>query len=166
MSKDKMILDLMHRTRVIFWGGLIMGVVSVGILSYAAVRYLSSETQLVMGLDNVLILKSVYCLTFRSWNKWKLWTRQREPPQTPNQPVVNDETEDADEIPDGQLCVICVTRRRIPAFIPCGHIVCCRQCALTVERGLNPKCPVCLQSIRGSMRVYYSWWIFSRLCIW
>ncbi|KFK35655.1 hypothetical protein AALP_AA4G019900 [Arabis alpina] len=129
MTKDKMIADLMRRTTVLFWGGLIMGCLSIGILSFASVR---------------------------CWNRWKLWAQQREPSQRPTQPVVEDETEDADEIPDGQLCVICVTRRRIPAFVPCGHIVCCRQCALTVERGTNPKCPVCLQTIRGSMRVYYS----------
>ncbi|CAN8321864.1 unnamed protein product [Cochlearia groenlandica] len=136
MTKDKMILDLMHSTRVIFWGGVIMGCVSVGILSFAAVR---------------------------SWNRWKLRNQPREPLQRPPaqpepepEPVVDDETEDTDEIPDGQLCVICVSRRRISAFMPCGHIVCCRRCALTVERDLNPKCPVCLQSIRGSMRVFYS----------
>ncbi|ESQ29997.1 hypothetical protein EUTSA_v10011564mg [Eutrema salsugineum] len=129
MTKDKMILDLMHTTRVTFWAGVVMGCLSAGILGLVAVR---------------------------TWKRWKLRYHQREPLQRPDEPVVDDETEDADEIPDGQLCVICVTRRRIPAFIPCGHVVCCRQCALTVERALNPKCPVCLQSIRGSMRVYYS----------
>ncbi|KAG7600552.1 Zinc finger RING-type [Arabidopsis suecica] len=129
MTKDKMIEDLMDQTSFIFFGSVIVGIVSVGILSYAAVR---------------------------TWNKWKQWNHQRDLPQRPNEPVVDDEPEDADEIPDGELCVICVTRRRVPAFIPCGHVVCCRVCASTVERELNPKCPVCLQSIRGSMRVYYS----------
>ncbi|KAJ4917958.1 E3 Ubiquitin ligase family protein [Raphanus sativus] len=135
MTKDKMIIDLAETTSVIFWGGLIMGCLSAGILGFAAVR---------------------------AWNRWKLRNheereqQQRPDEQRPDQPMVADETEDEDEIPDGALCVICVTRRRVPAFIPCGHVVCCRQCALAVEREVNPKCPVCLQSIRGSMRVYYS----------
>ncbi|KAL0696476.1 hypothetical protein Bca4012_063656 [Brassica carinata] len=134
MTKDKMIMDLTETTSVIFWGGFIMGCLSAGILGFAAVR---------------------------AWNRWKLRHHEREQQQRPDeqrpdQYVVADETEDEDEIPDGALCVICVTRRRVPAFIPCGHVVCCRQCASTVEREVNPKCPVCLQSIRGSMRVYYS----------
>ncbi|CAN6820507.1 hypothetical protein Bca4012_008241 [Brassica carinata] len=128
MTKDKMIMDLTETTSVLFWGGVIMGCLSVGILGFAAVS---------------------------AWNRWKL--RRELLQRRPDQHMVDDETEeDADEIPDGELCVICVTRRRIPAFIPCGHVVCCRYCALTVERGLNPKCPVCLQAIRGSMRIYYS----------
>ncbi|XP_010463474.1 PREDICTED: E3 ubiquitin-protein ligase SPL2-like [Camelina sativa] len=129
MTKDQMIEELMDQTGLIFLGSVILGIVSVGILSYAAVR---------------------------TWNRWKLRNHQRELSQRPSEPIVDDEPEDAEEIPDGQLCVICVTRRRVPAFIPCGHVVCCRLCASTVERELNPKCPVCLQSIRGSMRVYYS----------
>ncbi|KAJ0249907.1 E3 ubiquitin-protein ligase SPL2 [Hirschfeldia incana] len=112
MTKDKMIMDLTETTSVLFWGGVILGCLSVGILGFAAVR---------------------------AWNRWKLRNPQREP-RRPDESMVDDDTEeDADEIPDGELCVICVTRRRIPAFIPCGHVVCCRYCALTVERGLNPK---------------------------
>ncbi|XP_010480008.1 PREDICTED: E3 ubiquitin-protein ligase SPL2-like [Camelina sativa] len=129
MTKDQMIEELMDQTSFIFLGSVILGIVSVGILSYAAVR---------------------------TWNRWKLRNQQRELTQRPSEPIVDDEPEDAEEIPDGELCVICVTRRRVPAFIPCGHVVCCRLCASTVERELNLKCPVCLQSIRGSMRVYYS----------
>uniref|UniRef100_A0A1J3EBI8 RING-type E3 ubiquitin transferase n=1 Tax=Noccaea caerulescens TaxID=107243 RepID=A0A1J3EBI8_NOCCA len=132
MTKDKMIVDLTDSNRVMFWSGVIMGCLSVGILGFAALR---------------------------TWKKWRQRNHGRGWVLRPSEPepVVSDETEeDADEIADGDLCVICVTRRRVPAFIPCGHVVCCRQCALTVERELNPKCPVCLQSIRGSMRVYYS----------
>ncbi|XP_010542394.1 PREDICTED: E3 ubiquitin-protein ligase SPL2-like [Tarenaya hassleriana] len=128
MSKDKMILDLIFRTEVLFWSSVVMGCVSIGILGYAAVR---------------------------GWSKWKSWKHERDP-QRPSQPSTDDDGEDTDDIPDGQLCVVCLTRRRIPAFIPCGHIVCCRRCALAIERELAPKCPVCCQSIRGSMRVYYA----------
>lgn len=157
MTKDKMIEELMDQTSFIFFGSVILGIVSVGILSYAAVRYWSCEiSDLILDLGNVLIWNLFNFRIFRTWNKWKQWNHQRDLPQRPNEPVVDDEPEDADEIPDGELCVICVTRRRVPAFIPCGHVVCCRVCASTVERELNPKCPVCLQSIRGSMRVYYS----------
>ncbi|OAY66711.1 Baculoviral IAP repeat-containing protein 3, partial [Ananas comosus] len=58
--------------------------------------------------------------------------------------------EELGEVPDGELCVICLMRRRRSAFIPCGHLVCCPSCALTVERDSFPKCPVCRQSIRKS----------------
>ncbi|XP_010534938.1 PREDICTED: E3 ubiquitin-protein ligase SPL2-like [Tarenaya hassleriana] len=129
MTKDKMVLDLIFQTKVLFWSSIVMGCVSVGILGYAAVR---------------------------GWNRWKSWKHEREP-QRPSQPLTDDDdAEDTDNIPDGQLCVVCLTRRRMPAFIPCGHIVCCPNCALAIERELTPKCPVCCQTIRGSMRVYYT----------
>lgn len=67
---------------------------------------------------------------------------------------VEDVDEDVGDVPDGQLCVICLMRRRRSAFVPCGHLVCCRRCAFSVERDLAPKCPVCRQSIRGSVRIY------------
>ncbi|CAH8334143.1 unnamed protein product [Eruca vesicaria subsp. sativa] len=111
MTKDKIIMDLTETTSVIFWGSVIIGYLSVGILGFAAVKV---------------------------WNRWKLRHHEREQQQSPDEQrpekhVVADETEDEDDIPDGALCV----------------------CALTVECEVNPKCPVCLQSIRGSMRVYY-----------
>lgn len=48
MTKDKMIMDLTETTSVVFWGGVIMGCLSVGILGFAAVRYLAIETQIVL----------------------------------------------------------------------------------------------------------------------
>ena len=35
-----------------------------------------------------------------------------------------DDSSDDDEIGDGQLCVVCLRKRRRAAFIPCGHLVC------------------------------------------
>ncbi|KAK4354529.1 hypothetical protein RND71_026723 [Anisodus tanguticus] len=64
--------------------------------------------------------------------------------------------EETGDVPDGQLCVICLMRRRLSAFVPCGHLVCCQCCALSVERDLAPKCPLCRQTIRSSVRIYDS----------
>lgn len=64
--------------------------------------------------------------------------------------------EESGDVPEGQLCVICLMRQRRSAFVPCGHLVCCPRCALSVERELSPKCPVCRQTIRSSVRIYDS----------
>lgn len=62
MTKDKMIMDLTETTSVLFWGGVIMGCLSVGILGFAAVRYLANETRIVFGFRQCFDSKSVYCL--------------------------------------------------------------------------------------------------------
>lgn len=41
LSKDQMIVDLSFRTKILFWSGILLGSMSVGILSYAVVRYVS-----------------------------------------------------------------------------------------------------------------------------
>lgn len=68
--------------------------------------------------------------------------------------IVRDE--ENGDIPEGELCAICLARRRRSAFIPCGHLLCCPRCALFLERKVSPKCPVCRQSIRTSVRIYDS----------
>ncbi|KAJ8441122.1 hypothetical protein Cgig2_006951 [Carnegiea gigantea] len=138
MTKDQMVLELSFRTKVLLWSGIVIGSVSIGILGYAIVR---------------------------NWTKWKQWREQRRAQQ---QSHGNDVTgsntaesevpveEDVGDVPDGQLCVICLMRQRRSAFIPCGHLVCCQRCALSIERDLAPKCPVCRQTIWGSVRIYDS----------
>jgi len=69
------------------------------------------------------------------------------------EPQVDDEIEN---VPDGQLCVICLMRRRRSVFIPCGHLVCCQGCAISVEHEVAPKCSVCRQEIRNSVRIFES----------
>lgn len=131
LSKDQMIVDLSIKTKILFWGGIALGSMSVGILGYAVVR---------------------------NWNKWKQWKLQRQLQQQRQavsdvEPQVDDEIED---VPDGQLCVICLMRRRRSVFIPCGHLVCCQGCAISVEHEVAPKCPVCRQEIRNSVRIFES----------
>ncbi|KAL2551150.1 RING-type E3 ubiquitin transferase [Forsythia ovata] len=97
----------------------------------------------------------------RNWNRWKEWRQQRQT-QPQNNSASNDvppqiaAEEETGDVPDGELCVICLMRRRRSAFIPCGHLVCCQRCALSIEREISPKCPVCRQTIRNSVRIYDS----------
>ncbi|WOG99118.1 hypothetical protein DCAR_0518466 [Daucus carota subsp. sativus] len=134
MTKEQMLVDLAFRTKVVLWSGVVVGSLAIGVLGYAAVR---------------------------NWNKWKEWRQMRR--------IQRDNTDDSSEadtqivrdeengdIPEGELCAICLARRRRSAFIPCGHLLCCPRCALFLERKVSPKCPVCRQSIRTSVRIYDS----------
>ncbi|XP_042509409.1 E3 ubiquitin-protein ligase SPL2-like [Macadamia integrifolia] len=49
MTKDQMVVDLAFRTKVLLWGGILLGSLSFGILGYAIVR---------------------------NWNRWKEWRQQ------------------------------------------------------------------------------------------
>ncbi|GAB2269085.1 hypothetical protein Dimus_004015 [Dionaea muscipula] len=146
LTKDQMVVELTDRAKILIWTGVIFGSMAVGVLGYAILR---------------------------NWNKWKAWRERRRAQQRP--PAVNDDEyvladddpladddsladvdEDVGDIPDGQLCVVCLTRRRRSAFVPCGHRVCCQVCALSIERNRTPKCPVCRLVINGSIRIFDS----------
>ncbi|PIN22311.1 putative E3 ubiquitin ligase [Handroanthus impetiginosus] len=134
LTKDQMLADLSFKTKVLMWSGLIFSSIAIGIIGYSITR---------------------------NWVRWKEWRRQRRDQQQNNS--TNSQTpaevaadEDSGDVPEGELCVICLMRRRRSAFIPCGHLVCCQRCALSVEREVSPKCPVCRQPIRSSVRIYDS----------
>ncbi|KAK9131387.1 hypothetical protein Sjap_011874 [Stephania japonica] len=137
LTKDQMEADLASETTVLFWGGIVLGSVSLCLLGYAINR---------------------------NWRKWYDWWQQRRHGHSRNAAasataaaLAEDQVEEEmDEIPDGQLCVICLMRRRRSAFVPCGHRVCCHRCALSVERDLSPKCPICRQTIRSSVIIFES----------
>ncbi|KAM7480614.1 hypothetical protein LguiA_028827 [Lonicera macranthoides] len=134
LTKDQMVVELAFKTKVLLWSGVVLGSLAVGILGYAIVR---------------------------NWNRWKQWKQQRQLHQqnaaaASNEADAEGAEEETGDAPDGELCVICLMRRRRSAFIPCGHMVCCQRCALSVERELAPKCPVCRQAIRNSVRIYDS----------
>lgn len=134
MSKDQMVVELDFRTKVLLWSGVVIGSLATGILGYAVVR---------------------------NWNRWKEWRQRRQiQQQDAAEESIEAEAdvaaEESGDVPEGQLCVICLMRQRRSAFVPCGHLVCCPRCALSVERDLSPKCPVCRQTIRSSVRIYDS----------
>ncbi|XP_056162792.1 E3 ubiquitin-protein ligase SPL2-like [Syzygium oleosum] len=136
LTKDQMVIYHAFRTKILFWSSNLLGSASIGILGFAFVR---------------------------NWNRWKEW-RQRRPNDQQQQshaavdelntPVSEDD--ESRDVPDGQFCVICLMRRRRSAFVPCGHLVCCQQCALFVGREVSPKCPVSRQTISNIVRIYDS----------
>ncbi|KAM7254565.1 hypothetical protein ACFE04_003945 [Oxalis oulophora] len=133
LTKEQMVLDLTVTSNVLFWSSIVLGSVSIGILGYAIVR---------------------------NWNKWKEYRQRRQSQEmnqtdvdTNSQHVTDDETED---IGDGELCVICLMRRRQSAFVPCGHLVCCRRCAISIVGEGVPKCPLCREPVRSSIRIFNS----------
>ncbi|XP_051135345.1 E3 ubiquitin-protein ligase SPL2 isoform X5 [Andrographis paniculata] len=133
LTKDQILADLSFKAKVLQWSGIIFGSVAVTLLGYSVAR---------------------------NWMRWKERRRRQQrsnPTPTDDQaPAESLSDEEAGDIPDGQLCVICLTRRRRSAFIPCGHLVCCPGCALEVGVEVSPKCPVCRQSVRNSVRIYDS----------
>lgn len=52
---------------------------------------------------------------------------------------------------DDKFCKICYVNEYNTAFLPCGHVVACAQCASSVI-----KCPLCRQPFIDIMRVYFS----------
>ncbi|XP_072977812.1 E3 ubiquitin-protein ligase SPL2 [Typha angustifolia] len=129
--KDEIEAELATSASTLFWSGILLGALSVVVVGYAI---------------------------YRNWTKWKEWKEMRKRNrELHDQALVQIGTEEeSGDVPDGELCIICLMRRKRSAFVPCGHLVCCPTCALTVERDSSPKCPVCRQNIRTSIRIYDS----------
>ena len=50
---------------------------------------------------------------------------------------------------DESRCIICMDRGQEVIFLECGHLCCCRDCALRIDQ-----CPVCRQHISRVIPVY------------
>ena len=51
---------------------------------------------------------------------------------------------------DSKLCKICLSEEIKVVFLPCGHLVCCEQCANRVSH-----CPICRKYINGTVKAYW-----------
>ena len=49
-----------------------------------------------------------------------------------------------------EKCVVCTERPAEACFFPCGHLVCCMNCAALVQ----PMCPMCRVEVGGFVKVY------------
>lgn len=57
--------------------------------------------------------------------------------------------QDLSGIADPVLCKICYKDKMEVAFIPCGHVIACIQCAITLDQ-----CAICRNPFNMVMRVY------------
>lgn len=54
---------------------------------------------------------------------------------------------------ESKLCSICMTTNYDTAFVPCGHLVTCADCAKTVVQG-SKLCPICRIPITTYVKVF------------
>ncbi len=47
------------------------------------------------------------------------------------------------------LCMICSTRQRAVAFVPCGHLVACVPCGHSLK-----SCPTCGSNVKALLRIF------------
>ena len=67
---------------------------------------------------------------------------------SPAQGCFSMSTSEADDASD--LCVVCIERQPEIEFLPCGHVVACKVCALKIVRKSN-ECPMCRASLSASL---------------
>ncbi|XP_062596844.1 uncharacterized protein LOC134258339 [Saccostrea cucullata] len=49
------------------------------------------------------------------------------------------------------VCKVCCDKDVAAAFLPCGHLVCCLDCAPAMRR-----CPLCAELIKGTVKTYFA----------
>ncbi|XP_045029942.1 baculoviral IAP repeat-containing protein 7-like isoform X1 [Daphnia magna] len=59
--------------------------------------------------------------------------------------------EEIRRLKEARLCKVCLDEEVSIAYIPCGHIVTCVQCAAALEH-----CPLCRKNIKGTVRIFLS----------
>ena len=52
---------------------------------------------------------------------------------------------------EARICKICMDNEVGVVFLPCGHLISCVNCAPSLK-----DCPVCRQSIHGTVKTYMS----------
>jgi hypothetical protein len=58
------------------------------------------------------------------------------------------------DTPAREMCVVCLQRERTRMLYPCGHRVCCDECAQKLVRLQSVRCPVCRKPVRDTVHVY------------
>ncbi|VDI13526.1 Hypothetical predicted protein [Mytilus galloprovincialis] len=58
--------------------------------------------------------------------------------------------EEYEEQKDKLTCTICMENPVAIAFLPCGHLVCCLDCAPAMR-----KCPICNELVKGTIKTFF-----------
>ena len=57
---------------------------------------------------------------------------------------------------EARTCKVCMDNEVNTVFLPCGHFVCCAECAKQCAKQLQ-KCPICCIYVSGTVRALRSW---------
>lgn len=60
--------------------------------------------------------------------------------------------EENTQLKEQVMCKICMDKNVSIAFLPCGHLACCIDCAPAMR-----KCPMCRVYIKGTVKTYLAW---------
>ncbi|XP_058066268.1 death-associated inhibitor of apoptosis 1-like [Anopheles bellator] len=76
------------------------------------------------------------------------------PPPTPTAPVVEEVSDSQDatanqSVAENKICKVCYINEYDTAFLPCGHLITCAECA-----SLADKCTLCQQPFTSLQRIY------------
>ena len=60
------------------------------------------------------------------------------------------------EILDKKLCILCANKVADIAFIDCGHVIACYDCALRIKNSAKQerRCPNCRKNIKNFIKIY------------
>lgn len=69
-----------------------------------------------------------------------------------NNNLLDSEQNNITNATDNRICIICFENERDILFIPCHHLLCCRDCYFK----LSQTCPICSRHIENSIQVFIS----------
>lgn len=62
------------------------------------------------------------------------------------EPKEEDYEKRRNKLKEDEICVVCLDRKRVMQFLPCGHYACCESCGISVVN-TSSKCPLCRSEI-------------------
>merc|ERR1711860_354736 len=78
-------------------------------------------------------------------------TSQMETAKPSNPEMSVDLEQENRRLKEARICKICMDQEIGVVFLPCGHLICCVQCAPSLK-----DCPLCRQPIHGTVKTYMS----------
>ncbi|XP_026440346.1 E3 ubiquitin-protein ligase SPL2-like [Papaver somniferum] len=144
LTKDQLVEDLAYSKNCLFWCGLALGSLSIGLLGYATMRgwrrWKEMKKQWRAKASNVAEAIAAVAVTAAAGLAIAVIATE----------FLDDEI--GGEVPDRELCAICLSRRRGTGTLygPCGHILSCKICAPSAdEQQSSPSHTLALHELDG-----------------
>ncbi|GBG73800.1 hypothetical protein CBR_g17139 [Chara braunii] len=145
-DKDGLVRSMVRDSRFLWWTGVFFTVVSGGILAYSLFKHAWRWKQERRRRRGLLLGRGVGDGAYDGIVDGSSTTSGLH--------LVDEESDEEGAIGDGELCCVCLTRRRQAVFLQCGHRSCCFRCAMVVAEQPSACCPMCRRVITGVVRVY------------